>query len=115
MAKKKKKNNPIISFIKVVFIIITAFILAGYFAIKMYLNELPPIPNLEKYNRNIVTQVYSSDNQLIKTFQTFHYKEVSINEIPQYMKDAIISTEDKNFYTHSGYDIIGIFRSILVN
>ncbi len=115
MAKKKNKNNPFIAFIKVVFIVVSAFILAGYFSIKMYLDELPPIPNLEKYNRNIVTQVYSSDNQLIKTFQTFHYKEVSIKEIPQFMKDAIISTEDKNFYTHSGYDIFGIFRSVIVN
>ena len=97
MAKKKNKNNPFIAFIKVVFIVVSAFILAGYFSIKMYLDELPPIPNLEKYNRNIVTQVYSSDNQLIKTFQTFHYKEVSIKDIPQLMKDTINTTEEKNF------------------
>ncbi len=116
MPKKKKKNsNAFFTFIKVIFIIMAAFILAGYVAVKMYLAELGPIPQLDNYNRNIVTRVFSSDGHLIKTFQTFHYEQVTIDEIPKYLKDAIISTEDKNFYTHDGYDIFGIMRSIIVN
>lgn len=113
--KNKKKSNPFFTFIKVLFIILAAFILAGYVAVKMYLAELGPIPQLENYNRNIVTRVFSSDGHLIKTFQTFHYEQVTIDEIPKYLKDAIISTEDKNFYTHEGYDIFGIMRSVIVN
>ncbi len=115
MAAKRKKRNPIFTFIKVVFIIMLAFSLAGYTAVKFYLGGLEPIPNLINYNRNIVTQVYSADEHLIKTFQTFHYEHASVNQIPQYLKDAVISTEDKNFYTHDGYDIMGIARSIIVN
>lgn len=113
--KKKRNTNIFLSFTKVIFVIVVAVALAGYVAVKMYLNDLAPIPQLENYNRNIVTQVYSADEHLIKTFQTFHYEQVSIDEIPQYMKDAIISTEDKNFYNHDGYDIWGIARSIIVN
>ena len=114
-SKEKKKTNIFLSFIKVILIVTVAIALACYVAIKMYLNDLSPIPQLNNYNRNIVTQVYSSDEHLIKTFQTFHYEQVSIDEIPKYMKDAIISTEDKNFYNHDGYDILGIARSIIVN
>ncbi len=114
-SKKRKGSNPFVTFIKVLFIIVFAIILAGYAAIKMYLNDLEPITQLNDYNRNIVTQIYSSDNHLIKTFQTFHYQEATIDEIPQYLKDAVISTEDKNFYYHDGYDIFGIARSIIVN
>ncbi|MCD7878492.1 MAG: PBP1A family penicillin-binding protein [Candidatus Gastranaerophilales bacterium] len=113
--KKNKKPNVFVSFIKTVFIIVIAFLSAGYVALKMYLNDLEPIPQLNNYNRNIVTQIYSSDNHIIKTFQTFHYQQVSINEIPQSLKDAIISTEDKNFYFHEGYDVLGIARSLIVN
>ena len=58
--KKKKKKNVFLSFVKGLFIIGIAIILAGYVAVKMYLNDLAPIPNLENYNRNIVTQVFSS-------------------------------------------------------
>lgn len=112
---KKRKSNPFLSFVKAVIIMLLAFMLAGYAAVKMYLNDLSPIPNLDNYTRNIVSQVYSSDDYLIKTFQTFHYEQVSIDEIPKYLKDAIISTEDKNFYYHDGYDIFGIARSIIVN
>ena len=77
--KKKKKKNVFLSFVKGLFIIGIAIILAGYVAVKMYLNDLAPIPNLENYNRNIVTQVFSSDEHVIKTFQTFHYLSLSIN------------------------------------
>ena len=115
MASKRKKRNLFMTFIKVILVITIAFTLAGYTAVKMYLNGLEPIPHLNNYNRNIVTQVYSSDGHLIKTFQTFHYEEATIHEIPKYMKDAIISTEDKNFYSHDGYDIFGIARSVVVN
>lgn len=115
MVSKRKKRNPFFAFIRVVLVITVAFMLAGYAAVKMYLHDLEPIPQLNNYERNIVTQVYSSDNHLIKTFQTFHYEQANINQIPKYLKDAIISTEDKNFYSHEGYDIFGIARSVIVN
>ncbi len=115
MSPKKKKGNPFFGIIKFIFICILAFMLAGYVAVKSYLDDLAPIPQLQNYKRNIVTQVYSTDGHVIKTFQTFHYEYASIDEIPQKIKDAIISTEDKNFYTHDGYDIFGIARSIIVN
>lgn len=114
-SKNKKKRNPFIGFVKVVFVIFLAVMLAGYVAVKSYLSGLPPIPQLNNYNRNIVTQVFSSDGHLIKTFQTFHHEQVTIQEIPKQIKDAIISTEDKNFYAHDGYDLFGIARSVLVN
>lgn len=114
-SKNKKKRNPFIGFVKVVFVIFLAVMLAGYVAVKSYLSGLPPIPQLNNYNRNIVTQVFSSDGHLIKTFQTFHHEQVTIQEIPKQIKDAIISTEDKNFYAHDGYDLFGIARSVIVN
>ncbi|MBQ8886770.1 MAG: PBP1A family penicillin-binding protein [Candidatus Gastranaerophilales bacterium] len=115
---KKKKNvflTVIFTLIKVGIITGLACTLAGYTAVKMYLNDLEPIPNLENYTRNIVTQVLSSDERIIKTFQAYNYEHVSIDEVPKYLKDALISTEDKNFYTHEGYDILGICRSVIVN
>ena len=116
MSKKKKRQNSFVTFIKVVFIIFIAVCLAAYFTFKAYLKDLDPIPNLNNYTRNIVTQIYSSDEEhLIKTFQTFNYEHVAIDEIPQYLKDAVISTEDKNFYKHDGYDLFGIARSVIVN
>ena len=114
-SKKRKILKTLFTIIKMTLIMFFAFCLAGYFSVKMYLASLEPIPQLENYNRNIVTQIFSSDEKLIKTFQTFHYQQVTINQIPKFLKDAIISTEDKNFYSHDGYDILGIIRSAIVN
>lgn len=115
MAVKKKRSNPIITFIKATLIITIAVILAGYAAVKLYLNDLSPIPQIRNYHKNVITEIYSSDGQLLKTFQAFHYEQASIKDIPQDLKDAIVSTEDKNFYSHDGYDITGIIRSMVVN
>ena len=106
--KKAKKRNLFFSIVKATLIIFIAIVLAGYVSVKLFLGSLEPIPQLNSYNRNIVTQVFSADNHLIKTFQTFHYEQASIDQIPEDIKDAIISTEDKNFYSHDGYDILGI-------
>lgn len=38
---------------------------------------------------------------------------LSIDKIPQYVKDAFIVTEDKKFYSHNGIDIGGIIRAAL--
>ena len=41
--------------------------------------------------------------------------EISLAEIPQYLKDATIVIEDKNFYSHFGFEPIAIARAALVN
>ena len=110
-----RKLRSFFKLLKIIFIIFIAILFAGYVAVKLYLNGLEPIPQLKNYNRNIVTQVYSSDGHVIKNFQTFHYEQATIDEIPQSVKDAIIATEDKSFYSHDGYDVFGIVRSMIVN
>ncbi len=40
---------------------------------------------------------------------------VPLSEIPETLKQAVIATEDANFYSHFGLDIRGIARSILIN
>ncbi len=40
---------------------------------------------------------------------------LSVDNIPQCLKDASIAVEDKNFYTNPGIDITGIVRALWVN
>lgn len=40
---------------------------------------------------------------------------VPLDQIPDALKNAVISVEDKRFYSHYGFDIIGIFRSLFAN
>ena len=89
--------------------------LAGMLALKMYLISLPPIKNLNSLKPNIVTTFCSSDGQVIKTFAAYTFAKVELKEVPKQLTQALIATEDKNFYKHPGYDMVGLVRSMVAN
>ena len=117
--KKKKKNNkkgsPIVSFIKFCLVTGTAILLASFLMFKVFLSTQPPIKNLQDYKPNQVTQIYSADGELIKTFTAYKFEQVKIKDVPQNLINALVAIEDKNFFKHDGYDIFGIVRSTFVN
>lgn len=93
-----------------------AVLLAGFVAFNLYLMSLPPIQNLNEFKPNIVTKFYADDGEeVIKTFTAFTFSKVDLENIPQNIQNAVIATEDKNFYKHHGYDISGLIRSTFAN
>ena len=93
-------DNPLLSFITYVCVFLIGVLLAGMLALKLYLMSLPPIKNLNSLKPNIVTTFCAGDGEVIKTFTAFKFEKVSIDKIPEYLKQAVIATEDKNFYRH---------------
>lgn len=115
ISKNSKKKGGFLSTVKFIFLMACACTLAGVASLELYLSSLPPINNLEQFKPNIVTKIYSSDNEIIKTFTAYTYEKVELNDIPDNLKKALIATEDKNFYSHHGYDLTGIVRSTVQN
>ena len=115
---ERRSENPIRKFfanVKMFILVTTALMLAGFVALNLYLSSLPPIENLEDYKPNIVTKFYSADGEVIKTFTAYTYDRVDLKDVPEELKKALIATEDKNFYRHKGYDVVGIIRSSIQN
>ena len=112
---KRVKNPKKLGPIKQFFIMAFSFMLAGFIGVNLYLTSQPPIQHLEDFKPNVVTKFYSSDDEVIKTFTAYKYEKVDIAQVPDDLKNAIIATEDKNFYHHHGYDPIGVARSMVVN
>ena len=110
-AKKKKNIPPITNILIIFFSFSLAFVVAFY----LYLMSLPPIKNLDDFKPNIVTKFYSHDGEIIKTFTAFTFSRVALKDVPANLKNGLISTEDKNFYKHQGFDIFGLMRSTLAN
>jgi penicillin-binding protein 1A len=77
--------------------------------------DLPEVEALEDYQPSVVTEIYSDDNTPIGQFYLERRKLVSPNEIPLYFKQAVISIEDKSYYSHFGIDLKRIFTSSLIN
>ena len=116
--RERRSENPISKFfanVKMFILVTTALMLAGFVALNLYLSSLPPIENLEDYKPNIVTKFYSADGEVIKTFTAYTYDRVDLKDVPEELKKALIATEDKNFYKHKGYDVVGIIRSSIQN
>lgn len=111
----RRKENKFFTNVKMFVLTSSAFVLAGFVAFNLYLSSLPPIENLEDLKPNLVTKFYSEDGEIIKTFTAYTYDKVELKDVPDELKEALIATEDKNFYHHHGYDLLGIARSSVQN
>ena len=108
-------ENPILKLVTYFIVLGIGVTLAAMIALKFYLISLPPIRNLNSLKPNIVTTFCASGGEVIKTFAAYTYSNVELKEVPQQLVQALIATEDKNFYKHKGYDLIGLARSMIAN
>jgi penicillin-binding protein 1A len=81
----------------------------------VYNSDLPQVNLLEDYHPSLITEVYSDDGQVIGSFALERRFVVTWDQIPQVVKDAIISVEDQNFYSHWGIDFLGVARASIKN
>ncbi len=85
--------------------------LAGAFF--AFTHDLPQIRSLENFRPDAVTRIYSSDRVVLAELFIEKREPVSLVEIPRFLKDALVATEDRKFYKHSGVDLKGIARAII--
>ncbi|MDA9656018.1 PBP1A family penicillin-binding protein [Alphaproteobacteria bacterium] len=74
-----------------------------------------PSSNISDYFPNEITKIYDTNYDLLYHVGNKDRFYLDYDQIPEDMINAIIAAEDKNFYTHKGFDLQGIFRSIYVN
>src|SRR5438552_9708646 len=77
----------------------------------VYNSDLPQVNSLEDYHPSLITEVRSDDGHVIGSFALERRIVITYDDIPQVVKDAIISVEDQNFFTHWGIDFYGIARA----
>ncbi|MFW8636217.1 penicillin-binding protein 1A [Cribrihabitans pelagius] len=77
----------------------------------IYGRDLPSHESLAQYQPPTISRIYSGEGQLIDEFAKERRLFTPSEEIPDLVKQAFISAEDKNFYTHNGYDARGILAA----
>jgi penicillin-binding protein 1A len=78
----------------------------------MYGRDLPSHESLAQYKPPTISRIYSGEGQIIDEFARERRLFAPANEIPDLVKQALISAEDKNFYTHAGYDARGMASAL---
>ena len=89
-------------------------ILLGLAAIIAY-PTLPSLEVLTDYRPKIPLRIYSAEGTLLGEFGEERRALVKISDVPEIMKDAILSAEDDRFYEHGGIDYSGVIRAALSN
>ncbi|OIQ33674.1 MAG: penicillin-binding protein [Alphaproteobacteria bacterium MedPE-SWcel] len=77
----------------------------------VYGRDLPSHESLAQYQPPTISRIYSGEGQMIDEFAKERRLFTPSDEIPDLVKQAFISAEDKNFYSHAGYDARGILAA----
>ena len=87
--------------------------LAGVLAYYGY--GLPDLEKLETPQRRPSVTLVASDNSVLATYGDLHGGAVRFDQVPPYLIQAIVATEDRRFFDHAGVDGIGIIRAAFAN
>ena len=79
----------------------------------MYSRDLPSHESLAQYTPATISRIYSGEGRIIDEFAQERRLFVASEDIPDLVKQAFISAEDKNFYTHHGYDTRGMIAALV--
>ncbi|MFK7877611.1 MAG: penicillin-binding protein 1A [Paracoccaceae bacterium] len=74
----------------------------------IYGRDLPSHESLAQYTPPTISRIYSGQGRIIDEFAKERRLFAPIETIPSLVKQAFVSAEDKNFYSHEGYDLRGI-------
>ena len=72
---------------------------------------LPDYTHLKNYEPPVMTRVHAADGSLLAEYSHERRLYLPSSAIPDLVKHAFISAEDKNFYSHRGVDPEGIVRA----
>ncbi|MEO8360765.1 MAG: biosynthetic peptidoglycan transglycosylase, partial [Vicinamibacteria bacterium] len=78
-------------------------------------SDLPQVEQLEELKPNIVTQVFASDGSVLGEFAIEKRIIVKYEDIPDVLRNAIIATEDENFFNHIGINLWRIPGALYAN
>jgi penicillin-binding protein 1A len=92
--------------------VVAAAIFAG--VVWKYEQDLPDYSQLKNYEPPVMTRVHAADGSLLAEYSRERRLYLPSAEIPSLVKEAFISAEDKNFYSHWGVDPEGIVRAGII-
>jgi len=110
------ENNSFKKYINGFWIVFGSLVFIGvllFFIIAQgWLGFMPTFEELENPKSLLASEIYSADDKIIGNWYLENRMQVSYNQLPPHLIDALIATEDVRFYRHSGIDLRGVARMI---
>ena len=113
---KKQKNKKHLIF-KIFLALSGIFILGCFVFLFLIIRDFPRPEVFAETSMSQNTNIYDRTGEVLLSsiYGEEKRKYVKLEDIPDVLKEAIISTEDANFYNHIGIDFTGILRAIKIN
>ena len=97
------------NFLFVLLILIAAVAGTACGLLLVYSTDLPQVTELEQYRPSTITELYDDQNRVIGQFALQRRVIDKYDDFPKVLRDALISTEDKDFERHWGVDVWRVF------
>ena len=114
-SSRRRQSRGFPRWLKAVLLLAAVAALAVLLYVGYCFATLPDIEKAVSRTRQPSTTVIAENGQEIKTFGNVYSEVVTPSELPPYVVDAVISTEDRRFYKHFGFDVISFTRAMVTN
>ena len=111
----KKKENKFLIFLKLLGFCFLSFLILVFFLFIYYAKDLPRPEVFTERELAQSTKIYDRSGKVL-LYELYGEEKrtwVPFEIIPNYLKEAVVATEDANFYHHWGVDFKGVIRAIL--
>lgn len=78
-----------------------------------YSDDLPEVSALDEYSPNTITRVLGRNGQVVGEFAVERRVVIRYSDIPDNLRNAIISAEDGDFFDHAGISISRMFLALM--
>ena len=97
-----------------ILLIITGML--GVFVFILVLSRnLPSLEQLENYDPDLVTRIYSVDGKVLDELFVQKRVFIELDRIPEHMQYAVVASEDRRFFEHWGLSMRSIARAVMIN
>ena len=107
----KKIIIILIKFFSVVLAVCIVILCILYIHYKVSLPDIDTI--ISQNNKQSVSILYSNNINKIRSYNNSSINNLTFSDLPIHLVNALVATEDRNFFKHKGIDFLGLFRAFL--
>ena len=106
-----RERSPFRGFINFILFLIVLGLLGWSLLFIAFAPELPDTSKIWRQDRGPGTIVLAADGSELARLGGFTGKPVGYHEFPEDLRNAVVATEDRRFFSHFGIDVVGLGRA----
>ena len=111
-----RSTNPFVRQARGLVVLVVAALTGGISgAMFAYAPDRPEISTLDDYAPSTITRVYAAGGEEIGQFATERRVIIGYDDIPEVLRQAIISSEDASFFSHFGFNLRRMAITVIQN